>query len=140
MQTNRKKSPPTIQRLSAPSSGLEFRLSIESPQGEGASGSQARVYVVDEVKAAVAIGTFGRRFLPESKGIKRAAIFSQHDFNDHQILVTLSIDRKNFGKNWRHLRVSSTVIGVAKRSLQGLLFPSCFDRNPTTACQFGLGG
>jgi hypothetical protein len=76
---------------------MEFRLSIKSPQGKGASGGQTRVYVVDEVKAAVAIGTFGRRFLPESKSIERAAKVSQHDFNDHQILVTLSIDRQNFG-------------------------------------------
>jgi hypothetical protein len=95
---------PTIHRLSAPSSDLELRPSIESPQGKGASGGQTRVYVVDEVKAAITICTDGRWFLAESKGIERATIAPQHDLNDDQILVTVSIDRKDFGKNWRHFR------------------------------------
>jgi hypothetical protein len=124
-----------IQRLLAPLGGLELRLSVESPQGKGASGGQTRVYVVNEVKAAVAIGPFGRWFLPESKSVERATIVPQHDLNDHQILVTLSIDRKDFGKNWRHLRLfpSSTMIEMTfgyEAFAQGLLFLSCFDLNP----------
>jgi hypothetical protein len=83
---------------------LSRSLGVDPPQWKRASGFQARIYAINQVKAAVVTRADERFFITEGQRIERASKLSKHDLDDDEIPVALFVDGENFGYNGGHMR------------------------------------